>query len=240
MYSNDYCLNLLVISAIVGLIPATIAYKKGRNFFAWWIFGAAFFIVALPAAILVKSQEETGFGKRKCPYCAERIRPEAQVCKHCGRDLPPAFTIPAKYSFQQLPPSEAEVIHRKSPEQNLGAAKRFIERKKWHQAIASLQVVVDKSPPSSQAYGEAYGILYEMLGGYKSAHNQKPGPDAIPRVTRSTQPDDASGGSITTASICPVCGVQMDIRTANQGERKGKRFYVCPNYSKCKQVIPID
>ena len=144
-----------------------------------------------------------------------------------------------KYSFQQLPPSEAKAIRRKSPEQNLGVAKRFIKKKKWHQAIASLQVVVDESPSSSQIYGEAYGILYEMLGGYKSAHNQKTGRDAAPRVAKSTQLNDASGGSNTTASICPVCGVQMDIRTANRGEHKGKRFYVCPNYSKCKQVIPI-
>ena len=240
MNFDYYFLTLLVGAALIGLIPAIIAYRKGREFLAWWIFGAALFIVALPTAILLKPQEETGFGKRKCPYCAERIRPEAQVCKHCGRDLPPAFTIPAKYSFQQLPPSEAEAIRRRSPEQNLGAAKRFVERKKWHQAIASLQVVVDESPPSSQAYGEAYGILYEMLGGYESAQNQKTGHDAVPRVARSTRLDDALGGSTTTASTCPVCGVQMDVRMANQGEYKGKRFYVCPNYSKCKQVIPID
>lgn len=25
-----------------------------------------------------------------CPYCKETIKPDATVCKHCGRDIPPS------------------------------------------------------------------------------------------------------------------------------------------------------
>jgi hypothetical protein len=28
---------------------------------------------------------------RKCPFCAEQVKPEATVCKHCGSKLPPAY-----------------------------------------------------------------------------------------------------------------------------------------------------
>jgi hypothetical protein len=38
---------------------------------------------------------------RKCPHCAELVKPEAIVCKHCRRDLPAAVAAaplaPRKY-----------------------------------------------------------------------------------------------------------------------------------------------
>lgn len=45
---------------ILGLIPAAIASRKGRNFFDWWFFGAGLFPVALAVALLAKPRTKTG------------------------------------------------------------------------------------------------------------------------------------------------------------------------------------
>jgi cytochrome c-type biogenesis protein len=45
-----------VVLTLLGLIPAFIASRKGRNFFDWWFFGASLFPVALPMAIFLKPQ----------------------------------------------------------------------------------------------------------------------------------------------------------------------------------------
>ena len=36
---------------------------------------------------------------------------------------------------------------------------------------------------------------------------------------------------------CPKCGGEMVIKTARQGERKGKNFWACPNYPNCEGTI---
>ena len=88
-------LEILIIAILLGLVPATVAMSKGRNFFGWWIYGAALFIVALPHALVMKSdrgaleQKQLASGDtQKCPYCAELIKSQAKVCRFCQRDLP--------------------------------------------------------------------------------------------------------------------------------------------------------
>jgi hypothetical protein len=49
---------VIVGLGLLGLIPAIIARKKGRDFFNWWFFGAGLFPVALPMALRLKSEGE--------------------------------------------------------------------------------------------------------------------------------------------------------------------------------------
>lgn len=51
-------IKLAFVTIVIGWIPALIAYKKGRNFFLWWIYGGALFIIALVHACLIKPQVE--------------------------------------------------------------------------------------------------------------------------------------------------------------------------------------
>ena len=51
-----YLLFGFIALTILGLIPAAIASKKGRNFYDWWFFGAGLFPVAIVAAFLIKPQ----------------------------------------------------------------------------------------------------------------------------------------------------------------------------------------
>ena len=87
-------MEFLILVILIGLIPAMVARSKGRDFLPWWVYGSLLFVVALPHALLLQpelkqvEQQQAAQGLKKCPFCAEMIKPDAKVCRYCGRDLP--------------------------------------------------------------------------------------------------------------------------------------------------------
>lgn len=82
----------LVVLALLALIPAKVAQKKGGSAGAYFVFGFFLWPVALFFALIEKDR------RRRCPHCAEPIQRAANVCPHCHRELQmaPAVTPAAE------------------------------------------------------------------------------------------------------------------------------------------------
>jgi len=73
-------MEILILSIIIGLLPAKIASNKGYNFILYWICGTLMFIIALPWTLIMKPNIKT---MRKCTKCLEWIDINSKICKYC-------------------------------------------------------------------------------------------------------------------------------------------------------------
>jgi hypothetical protein len=74
----------------------------------WIILVAGFFLFIILTALVRASAAREHLKKhpvKKCPFCAEIVKLEAKVCKHCGRDFEPVASQPAP----ERPPKDGTI-----------------------------------------------------------------------------------------------------------------------------------
>ena len=76
-----------IIGAFVGALVGERKGRRGEGAALGAILGPLGWLLIALGPDYKAERERTE--SRKCPFCAELVKREAKVCKHCGRDLAP-------------------------------------------------------------------------------------------------------------------------------------------------------
>ena len=96
------------------LLAGYIANKKGNSFGAYFLLSLFLTpLIGLIASIVSSTntqgveQEKLNTGESKrCPYCAELVKAQALICKHCGKDVEDVKARPTHQSKFTAPKKE--------------------------------------------------------------------------------------------------------------------------------------
>lgn len=93
--------GLIIIWALCGLVAGAIGASRNVGFGLHALIGFLFGPIGILTALLFKPTDEDKYhrqgdssGLQKCPYCAEVVKVEAKLCKHCRGDLTAEAYIP--------------------------------------------------------------------------------------------------------------------------------------------------
>lgn len=86
--------GIFILWLILVVATGGLAASKNRSVAVWVLLAVLFapavivILAVLPAEDVEDPTRPRVSQTKACPFCAERIKIEARVCKHCGRDLP--------------------------------------------------------------------------------------------------------------------------------------------------------
>jgi hypothetical protein len=80
---------------ILSILCGMLASGKGKSFFGYFLLstflspliGFIAVLIAKEDLAKVEKKELDRGGKKRCPFCAELVKSEAIVCKHCSKDI---------------------------------------------------------------------------------------------------------------------------------------------------------
>ena len=104
--------EVIIVWFLCGIIAGTIGEWRRVGFVLHFLIGILFGPIGILTAFLFRPTDEeryrsdgTSSGLTKCPYCAEYVKVEARICKHCRSELPAGF---ARTEFSPSGPEAAK------------------------------------------------------------------------------------------------------------------------------------
>jgi hypothetical protein len=82
--------EIFIVWLALSIVAGIIAAKKGRSGFGFFVLSLLLSpLIGIPAALVTKTSEQGLIARgemKKCPYCAELIKAEANICRFCQRE----------------------------------------------------------------------------------------------------------------------------------------------------------